>query len=68
MMVANSKGVHYYPYTQLKNKRVYYSTRLYPINGARERKRRVRQLLNQSPLGRKMREARHDRKIKESIA
>lgn len=45
MQVLSPRGVFEYPYTQLKNKRVYYNTRVYPTNGLRERQRRIRQML-----------------------
>lgn len=47
MIVVNRRGTFYYPYTQLKNKKVFYETRVYPENGAKECKRRVRQMLKQ---------------------
>lgn len=45
MQIINNRGVFNYQYTQLKNKKVYYNSRIYPTNGLRERQRRIRQMM-----------------------
>lgn len=45
MVVKNHRGIFYYPYTQLKSKKVFYDTKVYPSNGLKERQRRIKQML-----------------------